>query len=146
MFQTVPTEERHTAMGSVDGQMDCVTSDQSEAGMTHVLLLFRQRDEEELRKSMSELADVRTDSASHTMKRLGSGGNPLVGVAQQVDGELYKSGFLIRKVHADLDGKRSWFPSLVLVSRMLSETRVSIALLLSLSITPRHALCLSTEG
>ncbi|XP_041866800.1 uncharacterized protein LOC121655934 [Melanotaenia boesemani] len=64
-------------------------------------------DEEELRKSMSELADVRTDSASHTMKRLGSGGNPLVGVAQQADGELYKSSFLVRKVHADPDGKRT---------------------------------------
>uniref|UniRef100_A0A3P8SL25 Pleckstrin and Sec7 domain containing n=1 Tax=Amphiprion percula TaxID=161767 RepID=A0A3P8SL25_AMPPE len=64
-------------------------------------------DEEELRKSMSELADVRKDSASHTMKRLGSGGNPLVGVAQQADGELYKSGFLVRKVHADPDGKRA---------------------------------------
>ncbi|XP_068590549.1 PH and SEC7 domain-containing protein 1 isoform X1 [Cebidichthys violaceus] len=64
-------------------------------------------DEEELRKSMSELAEVRTDSASHTMKRLGSGGNPLVGVAQQADGELYKSGFLVRKVHADPDGKRT---------------------------------------
>lgn len=57
---------------------------------------------------MSELTDsVRTDSASHTMKRLGSGGNPLLGVAQQADGELYKSGFLVRKVHADPDGKRS---------------------------------------
>lgn len=56
---------------------------------------------------MSELADVRTDSASHTMKRLGSGGNPLVGVAQQADGELYKNGFLVRKVHADPDGKRT---------------------------------------
>ncbi|XP_075939587.1 PH and SEC7 domain-containing protein 1-like isoform X2 [Anarhichas minor] len=64
-------------------------------------------DEEELRKSMSELAEVRTDSASHTMRRLGSGGNPLVGVAQQADGELYKSGFLVRKVHADPDGKRT---------------------------------------
>ncbi|CAI5655063.1 unnamed protein product [Oreochromis niloticus] len=64
-------------------------------------------DEEELRKSMSELADVRTDSASHTMKRLGSSGNPLVGVAHQADGELYKSGFLVRKVHADPDGKRT---------------------------------------
>lgn len=64
-------------------------------------------DEEELRKSMSELADTRTDSASHTMKRLGSAGNPLAGAAQQADGELYKSGFLVRKVHADPDGKRS---------------------------------------
>uniref|UniRef100_A0A7N8WTG3 Pleckstrin and Sec7 domain containing a n=1 Tax=Mastacembelus armatus TaxID=205130 RepID=A0A7N8WTG3_9TELE len=64
-------------------------------------------DEEELRKSMSELADIRTDSASHTMKRLGSAGNPLVGVAQQADAELYKTGFLVRKVHADPDGKRT---------------------------------------
>lgn len=64
-------------------------------------------DEEEMRKSVTELAEVQTDSASHTMKRLGSGGNPLVGVAQQADGELYKSGFLVRKVHADPDGKRS---------------------------------------
>ncbi|XP_068182710.1 PH and SEC7 domain-containing protein 1 isoform X2 [Antennarius striatus] len=62
-------------------------------------------DEEEVRTS--ELPDVRTDSASHTMKRLGSGGNPLVGVAQQTDSELYKSGFLVRKVHADPDGKRT---------------------------------------
>ncbi|XP_061823278.1 uncharacterized protein psda isoform X1 [Nerophis lumbriciformis] len=64
-------------------------------------------DEEELRKSMSELVDGRTDSASHTMKRIGRGGNHLVGVAQQADGELYKSGFLVRKVHADPDGKRT---------------------------------------
>ncbi|KAM4599458.1 PH and SEC7 domain-containing protein 1 [Fundulus diaphanus] len=64
-------------------------------------------DEEELRKSVSELADVRTDSASHTMRRVASGQNPLVGVAQQADGEPYKSGFLVRKVHADPDGKRT---------------------------------------
>ncbi|XP_027862784.1 uncharacterized protein psda isoform X1 [Xiphophorus couchianus] len=63
-------------------------------------------DEEELRKSVSELADGRTDSASQTMRRV-AGGNPLVGVAQQADGELYKSGFLVRKVHADPDGKRT---------------------------------------
>ncbi|XP_017289171.1 uncharacterized protein LOC108246240 isoform X2 [Kryptolebias marmoratus] len=64
-------------------------------------------DEEELKKSTSELAEIRTDSASHTMKRIGRGGNPLVGMAQQADSELYKSGFLVRKVHADPDGKRT---------------------------------------
>ncbi|XP_078098742.1 PH and SEC7 domain-containing protein 1 isoform X5 [Sander vitreus] len=65
-------------------------------------------DEEDLRQSLSELTEVRTDSASHTMRRLGGGGgNPLMGVAQQADGELYKSGFLVRKVHADPDGKRT---------------------------------------
>uniref|UniRef100_A0A8C7DAS4 PH and SEC7 domain-containing protein 1 n=1 Tax=Oncorhynchus kisutch TaxID=8019 RepID=A0A8C7DAS4_ONCKI len=60
-------------------------------------------DEEELRKSFSELADLRTDSASHTMKRIGGG----LGVAQNPDALIYKNGFLVRKVHADSDGKRT---------------------------------------
>uniref|UniRef100_A0A8C8CI54 Pleckstrin and Sec7 domain containing a n=1 Tax=Oncorhynchus tshawytscha TaxID=74940 RepID=A0A8C8CI54_ONCTS len=60
-------------------------------------------DEEELRKSFSELADLRTDSASHTMKRIGSG----LGVAQNPDALIYKNGFLVRKVHADSDGKKT---------------------------------------
>ncbi|KAJ8418352.1 hypothetical protein AAFF_G00140610 [Aldrovandia affinis] len=64
-------------------------------------------DEEELRKSFSELADCRTDSASHTMKRISSGGNPFMGVAQQPGALVYKNGFLVRKVHADSDGKRT---------------------------------------
>ncbi|KAI1894478.1 hypothetical protein AGOR_G00116220 [Albula goreensis] len=64
-------------------------------------------DEEELRKSFSELADSRTDSASHTMKRISSGGNPFTGVDQQPGALLYKSGFLVRKVHADSDGKKT---------------------------------------
>ncbi|KAI4894259.1 hypothetical protein NFI96_002105 [Prochilodus magdalenae] len=64
-------------------------------------------DEEELRKSFSELADSRTDSASHTMKRISSGGNPLVSLAQQSSAQVYKNGFLMRKVHADPDGKKT---------------------------------------
>lgn len=64
-------------------------------------------DEEELRKSFSELLDGRTDSASHTMKRISSGGNPLVSLAQQSSAQVYKNGFLVRKVHADPDGKRT---------------------------------------
>ncbi|KAJ8359532.1 hypothetical protein SKAU_G00160570 [Synaphobranchus kaupii] len=64
-------------------------------------------DEEELRKSFSELADGRTDSASHTMKRISSGGNPFMGVAQQPGSVVYKNGFLVRKVHADSDGKKT---------------------------------------
>uniref|UniRef100_A0A674BD09 PH and SEC7 domain-containing protein 1-like n=1 Tax=Salmo trutta TaxID=8032 RepID=A0A674BD09_SALTR len=60
-------------------------------------------DEEELRKSFSELADLRTDSTSHTMKRIGSG----LGVAQNPDALIYKNGFLVRKVHADSDGKKT---------------------------------------
>lgn len=62
--------------------------------------------EEELRKSFSE-PDGRKDSTSHTMKRISSGGNPLVSVAQQSSAQVYMNGFLVRKVHADSDGKRS---------------------------------------
>ncbi|XP_036402836.1 PH and SEC7 domain-containing protein 1-like [Megalops cyprinoides] len=64
-------------------------------------------DEDELRKSFSELADGRTDSASHTMKRISAGGNPFTSVAQQPGAILYKNGFLVRKVHADSDGKKT---------------------------------------
>ncbi|XP_063047334.1 uncharacterized protein psda [Engraulis encrasicolus] len=64
-------------------------------------------DEEELRRSFSELAETRTDSASHTMKRINSGGNPLVSLAQQSNAQLFKNGFLVRKVHADIDGKKT---------------------------------------
>ncbi|KAK3554010.1 hypothetical protein QTP70_019125, partial [Hemibagrus guttatus] len=64
-------------------------------------------DEEEVQKSVSELADSRTDSASHTLKRVTSGGAPLVSLAQQSNTQVYKKGFLVRKVHADPDGKRT---------------------------------------
>ncbi|XP_019715521.1 uncharacterized protein LOC109509989 [Hippocampus comes] len=64
-------------------------------------------DEEELRTSASDSADGRTDSASHTLKRAGMGRNQLAAAAQRADGELYKSGFLVRKVHADADGKKT---------------------------------------
>ncbi|XP_066549423.1 uncharacterized protein LOC136715914 [Amia ocellicauda] len=64
-------------------------------------------DEEELRKSFSELADGHADSTSRTMKRISSCGNPFVGVAQQPGALVYKNGFLVRKVHADPDGKRT---------------------------------------
>ncbi|KAK2852439.1 hypothetical protein Q7C36_007640 [Tachysurus vachellii] len=64
-------------------------------------------DEEEVRKSVSELADSRTDSASHTLKRITSVGTPLVSLAQQSNAQVYKKGFLVRKVHADPDGKRT---------------------------------------
>lgn len=81
---------------------------------------------------MSELADIRTDSASHTMKRLGSGGNPLVGAAQQADGELYKSGFLVRKAHADPDGKRSARFFFFVLVMLLSWRRDSLLYVLCL--------------
>ncbi|TSK22593.1 PH and SEC7 domain-containing protein 1 [Bagarius yarrelli] len=64
-------------------------------------------DEEDVCKSVSELADSRKDSASHTLRRITSGGAPLVSLVQQSNAQVYKKGFLVRKVHADPDGKRT---------------------------------------
>ncbi|TKS89489.1 PH and SEC7 domain-containing protein 1 [Collichthys lucidus] len=65
-------------------------------------------DEEELRKSFSELGDSLCDSnASRSMKRVGSSGKPLSDVTEPSGSLLYKNGFLVRKVHADSDGKRT---------------------------------------
>uniref|UniRef100_A0A3Q3E729 Pleckstrin and Sec7 domain containing a n=2 Tax=Hippocampus comes TaxID=109280 RepID=A0A3Q3E729_HIPCM len=72
-------------------------------------------DEEELRKSFSELGDSLCDS-SRSAKGSGGGGG---GGGGSDDGTLsadetppcrtplYKNGFLVRKVHADSDGKRT---------------------------------------
>uniref|UniRef100_A0A8C4DGZ1 PH and SEC7 domain-containing protein 1 n=1 Tax=Dicentrarchus labrax TaxID=13489 RepID=A0A8C4DGZ1_DICLA len=65
-------------------------------------------DEEELRKSFSELGDSLCDSnASKSMKRVGSSGKPLSEETEASGSLLYKNGFLVRKVHADSDGKRT---------------------------------------
>lgn len=74
-----------------------------------VFSLRTHSDEEELRKSFSELGDSLCDSnPSRSMKRVGSSGKPLSGELEPSSGLLlYKNGFLVRKVHADSDGKRS---------------------------------------
>lgn len=41
------------------------------------------------------------------MKRVGSSGKPLSDGSEPSGSLLYKNGFLVRKVHADSDGKRS---------------------------------------
>ncbi|XP_029312898.1 PH and SEC7 domain-containing protein 1-like isoform X2 [Cottoperca gobio] len=65
-------------------------------------------DEEELRKSFSELGDSLCDStASRSVKAEGSSGKPLTDETQPSGSLLYKNGFLVRKVHADSDGKRT---------------------------------------
>ncbi|KAF5909078.1 PH and SEC7 domain-containing protein 1-like, partial [Clarias magur] len=58
-------------------------------------------DEEELRKSFSELGEHREETDSRGVKCTGSGIVPASGAL------LYKTGFLVRKVHADCDGKRT---------------------------------------
>ncbi|XP_041032213.1 PH and SEC7 domain-containing protein 1-like isoform X2 [Carcharodon carcharias] len=63
--------------------------------------------EEELRKSLSELADERTDPSLKAMNRISSGSNPFLDIVQDPNAATYKHGFLVRKVHADSDGKKT---------------------------------------
>uniref|UniRef100_A0A8D2IV50 Pleckstrin and Sec7 domain containing n=1 Tax=Varanus komodoensis TaxID=61221 RepID=A0A8D2IV50_VARKO len=67
-------------------------------------------DEEELRKSLSELADPNPK----TVKRISSCSNPFLDFSQDPSGVTYKHGLLVRKSHAEPDckktprGKRGW--------------------------------------
>nr|XP_033799682.1 PH and SEC7 domain-containing protein 1-like isoform X2 [Geotrypetes seraphini] len=67
-------------------------------------------DEEELRRSLSELADPNPKS----IKRINSCGNPFLDFSQDPNITTYKHGVLVRKIHADPDckktprGKRGW--------------------------------------
>ncbi|KAM4703486.1 PH and SEC7 domain-containing protein 1 [Rhinophrynus dorsalis] len=67
-------------------------------------------DEEELRRSLSELADPNPKS----IKRINSCGKPFLDFSQDPNITTYKHGVLVRKIHADPDckktprGKRGW--------------------------------------
>ncbi|KAJ8286729.1 hypothetical protein GJAV_G00042640 [Gymnothorax javanicus] len=65
-------------------------------------------DGEELQKSLSELADNKAENA-HTkgISRIGSGSNPFLDISHDPNAAVYKSGFLARKIHADMDGKKT---------------------------------------
>uniref|UniRef100_A0A670YPC2 PH domain-containing protein n=1 Tax=Pseudonaja textilis TaxID=8673 RepID=A0A670YPC2_PSETE len=73
-------------------------------------LLCPSRDEEELRKSLSELAD----SNSKSIKCISSCSNPFLDFSQDPSIAMYKHGLLVRKSHAEPDckktprGKRGW--------------------------------------
>lgn len=60
-------------------------------------------DEEELRKSLSELADPKPKS----IKRISSCSNPFLDFSQDSSIATYKHGLLVRKIHADPDCKKS---------------------------------------
>ncbi|XP_059707452.1 PH and SEC7 domain-containing protein 1 [Haemorhous mexicanus] len=78
-------------------------------------------DEEELRKSLSELADPNPKS----IKRISSGSNPFLDFSQDASIATYKHGLLVRKIHADPDckktprGKRGWKPFHAILKGMI---------------------------
>uniref|UniRef100_A0A8C3LIP2 Pleckstrin and Sec7 domain containing n=1 Tax=Chrysolophus pictus TaxID=9089 RepID=A0A8C3LIP2_CHRPC len=78
-------------------------------------------DEEELRKSLSELADPKPKS----IKRISSCSNPFLDFSQDSSITTYKHGLLVRKIHADPDckktprGKRGWKPFHAILKGMI---------------------------
>ncbi|XP_077039250.1 PH and SEC7 domain-containing protein 1 [Agelaius phoeniceus] len=78
-------------------------------------------DEEELRKSLSELADPNPKS----IKRISSCSNPFLDFSQDASIATYKHGLLVRKIHADPDckktprGKRGWKPFHAILKGMI---------------------------
>ncbi|XP_039692207.1 PH and SEC7 domain-containing protein 2 [Pteropus medius] len=64
-------------------------------------------DEDELRKSLSELVDDKFGTGAKKMTRILDGGNPFLDVPQALSATTYKHGVLTRKTHADMDGKRT---------------------------------------
>ncbi|XP_058032594.1 PH and SEC7 domain-containing protein 2 [Ahaetulla prasina] len=63
-------------------------------------------DEDELRKSLSELVDDKFGASAKKITRIVDGSNPFLDAPQAQNAVTYKHGILTRKTHADMDGKR----------------------------------------
>ncbi|XP_068273306.1 PH and SEC7 domain-containing protein 2 isoform X2 [Nyctibius grandis] len=64
-------------------------------------------DEDELRKSLSELVDDKFGASAKKVTRIVDSSNPFLDVPQALNAVTYKHGVLTRKTHADMDGKRT---------------------------------------
>ncbi|OXB74258.1 UNVERIFIED_CONTAM: hypothetical protein H355_011710 [Colinus virginianus] len=63
-------------------------------------------DEDELRKSLSELVDDKFGASAKKVTRIVDSSNPFLDIPQALNAVTYKHGVLTRKTHADMDGKR----------------------------------------
>ncbi|MCI4380139.1 hypothetical protein PGIGA_G00236470 [Pangasianodon gigas] len=64
-------------------------------------------EEEELRKSLSELVEDQCEAGSKRVVRVTDGSNPFIAIPLLLNAATYKHGILTRKSHADMDGKRT---------------------------------------
>ncbi|XP_051486846.1 PH and SEC7 domain-containing protein 2 isoform X1 [Apus apus] len=64
-------------------------------------------DEDELRKSLSELVDDKIGASAKKVTRIVDSSNPFLDIPQALNAITYKHGVLTRKTHADMDGKRT---------------------------------------
>ncbi|TRZ12526.1 hypothetical protein HGM15179_014577 [Zosterops borbonicus] len=65
-------------------------------------------DEEEKKKSHSDGTDEK-DNGNQTkaVSRIGNSNNPFLDIPHDPNASVYKTGFLARKIHADMDGKKT---------------------------------------
>lgn len=64
-------------------------------------------EEDELRKSLSELVEEQCEGSSKRVARVTDGSNPFIAIPILLNAVTYKHGVLTRKSHADMDGKRT---------------------------------------
>ncbi|XP_072296008.1 PH and SEC7 domain-containing protein 2 isoform X2 [Eucyclogobius newberryi] len=64
-------------------------------------------EEEELRKSLSELVEEQCEGGGKRGARISDGCNPFIAIPILLNAVTYKHGVLTRKSHADMDGKRT---------------------------------------
>ncbi|KAM6149336.1 PH and SEC7 domain-containing protein 3 isoform 3-T3 [Erethizon dorsatum] len=65
-------------------------------------------DDEEKKKCPSEGTDEKANGTHpKTLSRIGSTTNPFLDIPHDPNAAVYKSGFLARKIHADMDGKKT---------------------------------------
>ncbi|XP_072519477.1 PH and SEC7 domain-containing protein 2 isoform X1 [Salminus brasiliensis] len=64
-------------------------------------------EEEELRKSLSELVEDQCEAGGKRVVRVTDGCNPFIAIPLLLNAATYKHGILTRKSHADMDGKRT---------------------------------------
>ncbi|XP_035525131.1 PH and SEC7 domain-containing protein 2 isoform X1 [Morone saxatilis] len=64
-------------------------------------------EEEELRKSLSELVEEQCEGGSKRVARVTDSSNPFIAIPILLNAITYKHGVLTRKSHADMDGKRT---------------------------------------
>ncbi|KAI4904138.1 hypothetical protein NFI96_001169 [Prochilodus magdalenae] len=64
-------------------------------------------EEEELRKSLSELVEDQCEAGGKRVVRVTDGSNPFIAIPLLLNAATYKHGILTRKSHAEMDGKRT---------------------------------------
>lgn len=66
------------------------------------------RDDEEKKKSPADGTDEKDNGTqSKGVNRIGNSNNPFLDIPHDPNAAVYKTGFLARKIHADMDGKKS---------------------------------------